>query len=158
MKTTFITDTQEIDNIIQSCQSCVVSFGCDEPYALPMNFAYRNPYIYMHSGPEEGHKLELLAKNPKVCVVFMSPNQKLVYQHPDVGCSYSMDAKSAVAFGAVEFVEEPTEKREIMDFFMKHYTDHPVTYGEAAMAHVKVWKIKIDKLTAKHFGQSKRKY
>ncbi|HPW90254.1 MAG TPA: pyridoxamine 5'-phosphate oxidase family protein [Paludibacteraceae bacterium] len=158
MKTTVITDTQEIENVIRSCSSCVVSFGGDAPYALPMNFAYAYPYIYMHSGPEDGHKLRLLAKNPKVCVVFTSPDQKLIYQHPNVGCSYSMNSKSVIAFGAVEFVEELDEKRQLMDVFMKQYTKNNVSYSDVAIANVKMWRIKIEQLTAKHFGQSKRQY
>jgi len=157
MKTTFITEQAEIESIIHSCQTCVVSFGSTEPYALPMNFAYRDQCIYLHSGPE-GHKLDLLAQNSKVCIVFISPNQKLVCQHPDVGCSYSMKGKSVMAFGKTELIETNSEKREIMDFFMKQYTEHPVSYGEAAIAHVKVWRVKIDKMTAKHFGQSQKNY
>ena len=79
MKTTFITEQKEIDALINSCQNCVVSFASTEPYALPMNFAYRDQSIYLHSGPE-GHKLELLEKNSNVCIVFVAPEQKVVYQ------------------------------------------------------------------------------
>lgn len=156
MKTTFITETAEIEGIINSCQNCVMSFTSTEPYALPMNFAYRDKHVYLHSGPE-GHKLELLQKNSNVCIVFIAPDQKVVYQDAHVGCSYSMNTKSVMVFGKVELIENREEKHEILDFFMAKYTPNSVIYSEPALANVAVWKVPVDKMTAKHFGQSQRK-
>lgn len=156
MKTTFITEQTEIDALINSCQNCVVSFASTEPYALPMNFAYRDQSVYLHSGPE-GHKLELLKKNSNVCIVFIAPEQKVVYQNAQIGCSYSMNTKSVIAFGKVKLIEKREEKREILDFFMAKYTPHSVTYSEPALANVAIWKVSIDKMTAKHFGQSQKR-
>src|SRR3989338_104966 len=41
---------------------------CDdgEPYVLPVTYVYRDGFLYGFS--EEGHKVEILRKNPKLCL------------------------------------------------------------------------------------------
>lgn len=71
MKTISITDSQEIEKIIRSCPYCMVGITDQEgrPYVLPMNFAYEEGIIYLHSGPEGG-KLEMVRRHPDVCITF----------------------------------------------------------------------------------------
>lgn len=59
MKTITITDPVQIEEIIRKCPYCIVSITDPEgnPYAVPMNFAYQDGVIYLHSGPE-GSKVE----------------------------------------------------------------------------------------------------
>lgn len=43
--------------------------GCcdgDEPYVVPITYAYRDGYIYGYT--HEGRKIEIVRRNPKVCV------------------------------------------------------------------------------------------
>lgn len=56
MKTIAITDPAEIEAIIRKCPYCTVGITDSEgnPYVIPMNFAYRDGIIYLHSGPEGG--------------------------------------------------------------------------------------------------------
>ena len=53
MKTIAITDAAEIEAIIRKCPYCTVGITDPEgnPYLVPMNFAYRDGIIYLHSGP-----------------------------------------------------------------------------------------------------------
>ena len=57
MKTIAITDAAEIEAIIRKCPYCTVGITDPEgnPYVVPMNFAYRDGIIYLHSGPEGGN-------------------------------------------------------------------------------------------------------
>ena len=109
MKTIVIEDKQRIESIILQADACFVGITDLEgnPYVVPMNFGYENDTLYLHSGPEGG-KIEMLQHNNNVCITF-SLGHKLVYQHKQVACSYSMRSESAMCRGKVEFIEDMEE-------------------------------------------------
>ena len=113
MKTITITDPTQIEEIIRKCPYCIVGITDLEgnPYAIPMNFAYQDGVIYLHSGPE-GSKVEMVTKHPQVCITFCEGHE-LVYMHRQVACSYSMKSRSVICRGKVHFVEDMEEKRQI---------------------------------------------
>ena len=154
MRTSFITDKNEIEEIIRNCDICFVGFieADGTPYVIPMNFGYIDGDIILHSSPEGKH-VKLLNLNNRICVTFCS-DRKLVYQHPDVACSYSMLSKSVVCKGAVTFVEDLSEKEKLMNELMKNYTEREFKYSKPALTNVKVWLVKVDEMTAKAFGQN----
>ena len=154
MRTSFITSKVEIEDIITHCDVCFVGIteADGTPYVIPMNFGYSNDEIILHSAPEGKH-LSLLELNNRVCVTFCS-DRKLVYQHPDVACSYSMLAKSVVCKGSVAFIEDLSEKESALNVTMKNYTDRPFKYSKPALANVKVWRVKVDEMIGKSFGQN----
>ncbi len=152
MKTIQITDPAEIAAIIRRCPYCMVGLTDLEgnPYVIPMNFAYEDGTVYLHSGPDGG-KLQMIARNPHVCITFCDGHE-LVWMHRQVACSYSMKSRSVVCRGRVEFVDGIDEKRRILTLLMKHYTDAPCTMGEPALRHVKVWKVRVGEISGKSFG------
>lgn len=152
MKTIAITEPAEIEAIIRKCPYCMVGITDPEgnPYVVPMNFAYRDGVIYLHSGPE-GSKVEMLEHNNNVCITF-SLGHKLVYQHEKVACSYSMRSESVMCRGKVEFIEDMGEKRNALDVIMRHYTNNEFNYSDPAVRNVKVWKVPVDRMTGKVFG------
>lgn len=154
MRTTFITDRNEIDAVINACNICFVGIteADGTPYVIPMNFGYDGTEIILHSGPTGKH-LDLLALNNRICVSFC-PGGKLLYQHPDVACSYSMDSKSVLCKGSVTFIEELSEKEHALNLTMKHYTDRTFKYSTPALINVKIWRVRIDEITSKAFGQN----
>lgn len=143
--------------IVNQCSICFVGIvdADSYPYVFPMNFAYIDDEIILHSAPVGSH-LNLLAKNNKVTVAFCTDG-KLVNQHPEVACSYRMDAKSVICKGEVSFVEEIGQKEQILNEFMRKYTDRSFKYSQPALLNVKVWKVKIVEMTAREFGQAHRK-
>ena len=154
MRTSYITDKNEIENIINQCDICFVGIveADGTPYVIPMNFGYTNGEIILHSAAEGKH-LSLLALNNRVCVTFCS-ERKLVYQHPDVACSYSMLSKSVLCKGSVSFIDDLTQKEETMNILMKNYTDRTFKYSKPALGNVKIWRVDVDEITAKAFGQN----
>jgi len=154
MRTSFITDKKEIEEIIQHCDVCFIGIieRDGSPYVIPMNFGYADGKIILHSGPEGKH-VSLITLNNRICVTFCS-ERKLVNQHPDVACSYSMFSKSVVCKGRVSFIEDLSEKEDAMNLTMKNYTDRPFKYSKPALSNVKVWCVTIDEMTAKAFGQN----
>ena len=156
MRTTFITDRSEIDAVIHASNICFVGIteADGTPYVIPMNFGYDGHEIILHSAPSGKH-LSLLELSAKICVTFC-PGGKLVYQHPDVACSYSMDSKSVVCKGTVSFIENLEEKERALNLTMKHYSDRAFKYSTPALRNVKVWRVTIHELTSKAFGQNFR--
>ena len=77
MKTIAITEPAEIEAIIRKCPYCMVGITDQEgnPYVVPMNFAYRDGVIYLHSGPE-GSKVEMVERWQKNILVSASPSAK----------------------------------------------------------------------------------
>jgi nitroimidazol reductase NimA-like FMN-containing flavoprotein (pyridoxamine 5'-phosphate oxidase superfamily) len=61
-----ILDEQQIDTFLRS--KLIGRLGCssqDNPYVVPIAYAYDGEFIYGHT--QEGKKIDLLRKNPKVC-------------------------------------------------------------------------------------------
>ncbi len=154
MRTSIITDISEKEDVIRQCDICFVGIteADGTPYVIPMNFGYSDGEIILHSGPEGKH-LNLLKLSNRICVTFCS-DRKLVYQHPDVACSYSMLSKSVVCKGTVSFIEELPEKEKTMNLLMKNYADRTFKYSTPALTNVKIWRVTVDEMTAKSFGQN----
>ncbi len=152
MKTYLIEEKEQIERIIESEQICSVGFSDKDgiPYVLPMNYGYEEGVIYLHSAPQ-GKAIRILEHNPNVCITFYT-QPKLIWQHPDVACSYRMQSESVVCNGVVEFVEEFSEKERILNIIMRQYIDKDFKYSEPAVNNVKIWKVALDSVTAKKFG------
>ena len=152
MKTITITDPVQIEEIIRKCAYCTVGITDLEgnPYIIPMNFAYHDGVVYLHSGPEGG-KLEMVERHPQVCINFCEGHE-LVYMHRQVACSYSMKSRSVVCRGKVRFIEDMDEKRQILDMFMKQYTENECGYAEPAVRNVKIWEVRVDQMSCLSFG------
>jgi len=153
MKTHILSEISEIESIINECKICFVGVvdGDNSPYVFPMNFAYFNNEIILHSAPI-GRHLELLNINNKVCITFCTDGN-LVFQHPKVACSYRMDSRSVICKGEVTFIDDISEKEVILNQFMAKYTERSFTYSQPALRNVKVWCVKVNEMTAKAFGQ-----
>ena len=152
MKTIELEGKEAIEEILAKCDVYFVGM-CDldnRPYVIPMNFGYRDGVIYLHSAPT-GHHIDILNHNNQVCVTF-STDHELVFQHPKVACSYRMKAKSVICRGKVEFIEDLTEKREVLDIIMQHYSNREFEYGDPAVKNVKIWSVPIDEVSAKEYG------
>ena len=153
MRTIWIDDEKEIEKIILECPVCFVGVADKNgvPYVLPMNFGYENGEIFIHSA-QEGLMVDILKQNNNACITFC-PDSKIKYQHADMACSYRMDSKSVVCQGKIIFEENVDEKVKALDIIMRTYSDKKFNYGAPSVRSVKIWRMKIEKITAKAFGQ-----
>ncbi len=159
MKTFVVTDPQIIEETIAKTKICFLGMVQPDgaPYVIPMCFGFRDNTFYFHSG-NTGSKLDILARNPHVCIS-LNNGESLIFQHPDVACSYSMVSHSIVAHGEAVFVEDFDEKREALNIIMQHYTGRSFKYGVPAVNNVSIWKVKAEKICCKSFGnRAKRRY
>lgn len=152
MKTVELTESKQIEAIIAKSKVCFVGLADTDgtPYVLPMNFGYKDGVVYLHSA-QEGRSISILNRNPNVCITF-SIDHALVFQHPEVACSYRMRSKSVIAWGKVIFEERYDEKVEALNIIMKQYVDKDFCYSDPAIRNVKIWKVKVSEITCKVFG------
>lgn len=155
MRSRYLTQQKDIDEIIGRCQVCYVGMIDTHhmPYVVPFNFGYKDGIIYLHSA-KSGWKMDALENNPQVCVVF-STDHLLRAQSEQVACSYSMHYRSVQAFGKVCFVEDPEEKVKVLNIIMSNYTDREFTYNAPSIREVAVYYIKVERFSGKIFGYVK---
>lgn len=151
MRTHFIEDRNEIDNILKQCKTCWVAMSDnDAPYVLPMNFAMDGDRVILHSA-QFGRMWETIKKNPKVCINW-TLGEELAWQDELVGCSYRVKSKSVIIEGTAEIIEDMDEKERIVKHFMTQYSDLPFKLNAPAIRNVGVLIVPISKITAKEFG------
>lgn len=157
MKTLIITEKEEIEDIIAKCTVCFVGMADADgtPYVLPMNFGYKEGVVYLHSA-QEGKSIDILARNPKVCITF-STDHALVFQHPQVACSYRMRSKSVIGWGKVTYEEDFEKKIDALNIIMHQYIQKEFQYSDPAVKNVKIWKVALDEVTCKVFGEPHKK-
>ncbi|MCR5761673.1 MAG: pyridoxamine 5'-phosphate oxidase family protein [Sphaerochaetaceae bacterium] len=115
------------------------------PYAVPVNFIYddKNHSIYFHCA-KEGHKLDSILKNDKVCFTVHDNG----YQKED----WSYYVTSVIVFGRASVMEEGEEKYNICyRFGSKYYPDKEGVDFEMQKAYSRVNMvcIKIEHMTGK---------
>ena len=151
MRTHFIHDRNEIDDILKQCKTCYVEMSFDdEPYVLPMNFAMDGDRVILHSA-QHGRMWETIRKNPKVCINW-TLGEELAWQDEQVGCSYRVKSKSVIIEGTAEIVDDINEKERIIRQFMNQYSDLPFKFNEPAIRNVGILLVPISKISAKEFG------
>lgn len=152
MKTLTHNDPEFIESVIRRCDICFVGLADTDgtPYVIPMNFGYQDGIVYLHSA-QEGRSISILERNPNVCVTF-STDHELIFQHPEVACSYRMRSKSVIGWGKVEFEEDFDQKEKALSIIMRQYSDKEFKYGAPAVRNVKIWKVRLEKTSCKEFG------
>jgi len=143
---------QEINEIIDKCDACYLGMVDEQglPYVLPFNFGYEDGIIYLHSA-QTGRKIDIIRKNPNVCVAF-STDHKLFFRHEPVACSYGMDYRSVLAYGKIVFIEDFDEKVRILNIIMRKYAGNDFSYNPPAVNNVAIFKVEISKIEGKISG------
>lgn len=152
MKNRTLSFKPELEEIIHKCQFCNLGMvdPNNKPYVLPMNFGFRDDFIYLH-GSRVGRKNDVLSNNPHVCLSF-STDHEIRYVNEEVACSWAMRYRSVLIFGRIEFIEENEEKVNALNIIMAHYTDREFTYNDPAVQDVQVYKVIIEKMEGRAYG------
>ncbi len=107
-----IADFDAIVDIIRRCEVCRVAFFDDEyPYIVPMNYGVKADdgkiSLFFHCA-KQGKKLDLLAKNNKVCFE-VDCDRMLVFKDKNVACSYGYAYTSVVGEGVMSVLPEESK-------------------------------------------------
>ena len=152
MKKSILTNTSEIEDIINKCEVCNVSMVDENmmPYVLPFNFAYHENCLYFH-GTQTGKKIDVLKQNSNVCISF-STDHLLSFQSESVACSFTMKFRSVIAYGKAVFVEDFDAKVYALDLIMKKYTNNHYDFAVPAVKNIHIFKVEIESWLGRESG------
>ena len=144
-----IIDRAAIDAIIRRATVCRLGLcDGDQPYVVPLCFGYDGASLYLHSAPA-GFKLDLLRKNPRVCVEFDIDTE--LVRGADA-CAWGMKFRSVIAFGTAAIVADADEKRRSLTAIMRQYGSDAADFADAAVAGTTIVRVAIASMTGKESG------
>ena len=112
-----ITDRAELKALVGRC--LVGRLGIadgDRPYVVPLSFGLEGEALYFHCA-SEGRKLDILARNPRVCVEF-DGDVELV--SADRACGWTARYMSVLIEGRAHVVADEAGKIAGLDAIMRH--------------------------------------
>ncbi|MBQ7825221.1 MAG: pyridoxamine 5'-phosphate oxidase family protein [Clostridia bacterium] len=122
------------------------------PYVVPLNFGYTfddDLVFYFHCA-KAGYKLDLLARNPHVCV---TASQFVSYAGGSVR-GHMHDYRSVIARGVAQQINpdrEPEAFRAALENLLIHNHRDPADADSPVVRHIQMWRIvcKAEDVTAK---------
>lgn len=136
-------DSKFFEEVLGKAEELFLAINDDEfPYIVPLNFAYNNGKIYIHSA-KEGTKLDLIRRNP---MVSFSLATEIVIDVRKSTTYYS----SVCGRGKASIVEDREEKRLALDSIAMRYNalcPVPATDGNVDM--VAIIRVDVLKLSGK---------
>ncbi len=147
-------EIREIDDILAIINRAQVLrlalIDDDFPYIVPLHYGYeyKNGVLvfYMHSATE-GHKLDLISRNPNVCVELDCDTELI--DGGEVPCKYSSVYASVIARGKAELVDNEIEKIHGLKLLMLNQTGQIFDFNREMAESVAVIKVVAEKITAK---------
>ena len=148
-----VIDTQEILQIVGKAKILHLGlFDGDYPYIIPLHYGYayaedkHELTFYMH-GAIEGHKLDLIEKNPNGCIELECDIELI--SGGDNPCKYGSAYASVIGKGHVEIVEDMQEKIKGLKLLMNNQTSKEFDLDERMSSSVAVIKVSLSEFTAK---------
>ncbi|MGE4454406.1 MAG: pyridoxamine 5'-phosphate oxidase family protein [Sphaerochaeta sp.] len=116
----------------------------DYPYAVPLNYVYREGKLYMHSA-KNGHKVDAITNHAKVSFT-------VVGKDSIVSKEYTTYFSSVIAFGRARFATGEEYKRAFHSLVDKYAADQPPEERSKEVEHCSqaiIIAIDIDHITGK---------
>jgi len=153
----------EIDVMLRTAQ--VGRLGLcqdDQPYVVPLNFAYEDARIYAHCA-ESGMKIDYLRDNPRVC---FEVDEHIKTAAAAAPCDYETVYRSVIAFGRARILTALEEKTAALKLIVSKYagreqagnvTNRMVdNYKSPFGGKTALLEITIDRMTGKHYEPQQR--
>jgi len=119
----------------------------EEPYIVPLNFAWANDRIYFHTGLE-GRKLVAISADRPVC---FEVDELLEIVPNEQACLFTAYYRSVIITGTARLLEDDSEKMRAIELLLEKYAAD-ASYApppEHALAIVNVCEITPSQITAK---------
>jgi uncharacterized protein len=125
----------------------------NEPYALPINHAYRDGKFYFHSAAA-GRKLDVINKNPNVTYVI----NRYYGDSENLGKSLKCHGlwESVIAYGKAKVITEREELLSTFKTFMAYYGRTDIQHSEDLFGKTKTIVIEVEKMTARREDEDER--
>ena len=145
-----ITDPEIINQILQHsvlCRLGLVDNG--EAYIVPVNYAYADGIIYIHSA-HAGRKMDIIRQNNRIS--FEMELHHEIIKGP-VACGWTEKYRSVMGRGTITIAGDDTSKKHGLDLIMRKYgADFDLVYDEKVLARMTVLELKIETVTGKQSG------
>ncbi len=120
------------------------------PYVVPLNFGYEwnDELIFYFHCAHEGHKLDLLNRNPRVCV---TASRFISYAGASVK-GHLHDYRSVIARGVAQRLEQDSDEFiHAHEKLLEHNLRDPSQVHTTAMRFIELWRVvcKNEDVTAK---------
>ena len=145
-----ITDRKIIQDIVEKSAICrlgLVQNG--EAYIVPVNYAYQNGSILIHSA-SEGRKIDIIKQNPRVSfeIEYFSETMK-----NEIACKWGTKYRCVMGTGRVTIVTNSDVKKDGLDLLMKKYGEEgKPEYDPTALDKVVLLRLEIESMTGKQSG------
>ena len=128
-----------------------ISTGEETPYCLPLSLVRVDNRLYFHCA-RQGRKLDLLRRNPRVCVTFVGTSEPTYIAATNMFTDYF---QSAMVTGTASEVLEDREKIEALHALCAKMTPEGMVgdnFDRAvakSLAATGVWRIEMEEITSK---------
>lgn len=146
-----IRDLDELEEVVRTCDSCRLAINAGVyPYIVALNYGYEfeegKLTLYFHSA-KEGRKLDLLRADPHVGFQMDCDHQ---FRHLDRGMQCTMDYRSIVGTGVVEFVEDREEFEKATRLLLAHHNSpEGFVVTDAHVRATAILKLRVESYTGK---------
>ena len=148
---------QDIEDLFRTARVGRLGLARNEqPYVVPINFAYENRHIYFHSA-EKGMKMDVLCENPNVC---FEVDEYLGTVAGAMACNFDTSYRSAIAFGTARILTKLEGKASALRLIVAKYAgpEHAQrlslktvdSYQSSHGSRTMIIEIAIDRMTGKH--------
>lgn len=115
----------------------------DYPYAVPINYVFKDEYIYIHSA-RQGHKIDAIRRNPK-CSICVVDRDEVVAEE------FTSYFRSVIAFGFASIIEDEETKIEALRLLCDKYSPgiDPTEEIHKFLKNVCIVRITLTEITGK---------
>ena len=144
-------DRQFALDVIDRCEYGVAALAAegDTPYCIPLSLVREGEELYFHCALE-GTKLDILRKNPRVCISFVAENVAALDE-------FTTYFQSAVVVGTAYEITEDTKRIAALRLLSEKLT--PSNMGDfdnaiaRSLGRTGVWGIHMEEITGKEKGR-----
>lgn len=145
-----VLEFERICGILKRSTVCFLSLcDGDVPYTVPMSFGFETEaeriVLYFHSA-KTGKKIELIKKNPNVCVSF---GTMLSFADAETGCGATAQYESAVGVGRAEILTDQAECEKGLSCLLDQYESRAAHEFSALFEKTAVIRVPLDCITGK---------
>jgi len=152
----FVALREEMEAILQEETIGYLGLCADEePYVVPLNYAYADGRIVFHCGLA-GKKLDVLKANPRVCFT-VGRQAGEVRRHAE-GNPCHLDSDSVICYGTARVIENVEERKAALDSFNLSFQPDAEAISLEAATKCCAVEIDIEEMTGRRERDEKRTY
>jgi len=121
----------------------------NEAYIVPVNYAYYNGNIYIHSA-HAGRKMDVLHQNSKVSFEIELCHEII---KSDIPCRWTAKYRSVMGKGTITIDNDISSKKKGLDLILcKYGAVMELNYDESSFSHMTMLILKIESIAGKQSG------